>query len=153
MQNLFAQLQSGALMCPASGQALAINAAQTQLTTPDGCYRYPLLGGTVPVLLLDEEAMREYAAASARMTGEYAPAAPVARRSLPLRLLRRLIYFRGEPTVKDYRTQASVDACARVVTGQPANAVCLSVGGGPGRCGEFTNVNIGPFPTMPSLAR
>lgn len=86
------------------------------------------------------------------MTAEYAEDKPAPRRSLPLRILRRLVYLRGEPQVSDYRTQASIDACARVLSGQPGDAVCLSVGGGPGRCGDFTNVNLGPFPNVDVVA-
>lgn len=152
MQDVLAQIKSGALVCPRSGQRLTLNEAGTRLLTLDGRHSYPLLNGTVPVLLLNEGAMQEYAASSARMVGEYAESQPVRHRSLPLRMLRRLVYLRGEPQVSDYRTQASVDACARVVTGQPDDAVCLSIGGGPGCCGEFTNVNIGPFPQVDVVA-
>ena len=151
MQNVLDQIGSGALVCPQTGQRLAPDAAGRHLVTPDGLHHYPLLGGLVPVLLADPEAMAEYAADSARMASEYAPDPPAPRRSLPLRLLRRLVYRGGEPQVRDYRTQASADAADRVLTGQPAGAVCLSVGGGPGR-GEFTNVNIGPFPNVDVVA-
>ena len=152
MQDVLTQIQSGALVCPQSRQTLAVDAARTRLVTSDGRYSYPLLGETVPILLVDEEAMGEYAAGSARMTAEYAEDKPAPRRSLPLRILRRLVYLRGEPQVSDYRTQASIDACARVLSGQPSDAVCLSVGGGPGRCGDFTNVNLGPFPNVDVVA-
>ena len=154
MQSVANQIQSGVLVCPHSGQTLAPDETG-ELVTPDGGFRYPLIGGTVPVLLREAEAMQEYAGDSPRMTAEYT-AMPAPRRSLPLRLLRRVVYqlaYRSrEPKVHDYRTQASIDACARVVTGQPEDAVCLSVGGGPGRCGRFTNVNIGPFPNVDVVA-
>jgi len=146
MQDVLTQIQSGALVCPQSRQTLAVDAARTRLVTSDGRYSYPLLGETVPILLVDEEAMGEYAAGSARMTAEYAEDKPAPRRSLPLRILRRLVYLRGEPQVSDYRTQASIDACARVLSGQPGDAVCLSVGGGPGRCGDFHQRQPRPVP-------
>lgn len=151
MQDVFAQIKNGALVCPRSGQTLALDEARTRLVTPDGCY-YPLRDGVVPVLLVDPEAMREYAGSSARMVSEYAEVKTPPRRSLPLRILRRLVYRGGEPQVSDYRTQASVDAAAKVLAGQPADALCLSVGGGPGRCGGFTDVNIGPFPNVDVVA-
>lgn len=152
MQDVPAQIKSGALRCPRSGQTLAPDEARARLVTPDGRESYPLLDGLVPILLVDAEAMREYAGDSARMAREYAPAQPAPRRSLPLRILRRLVYGGGGPQVSDYRTSASVAAADRVVTGQPAEAVCLSIGGGPGRCGDFTNVNIGPFPNVDVVA-
>jgi len=151
MQDVLAQIKSGALVCPRSGQTLVMDEAQAHLVTPDGCSRYLLLNGTVPILLVDEEAMRDYAGDSARMTAEYAQEKPALRRSLLLRLLRRLVYRGGEPQVSDYRTQASVDAADRVLTGTPADAICLSVGGGPG-LGAFTNLNIGPFPNVDVVA-
>lgn len=151
MQDVSAQLFSGALVCPQSGQRLAGDSTGERLVTPDGRFSYPLLNGTVPILLADAEAMREYAGDSARMTAEYAEDRPAPRRSLPLRILRRLVYRGGEPQVSDYRTQASVDAADKVSAGQPDDAVCLSIGGGPGR-GEFTNVNIGPFPNVDVVA-
>ncbi len=151
MQDISAQLVSGALVCPRSGQRLATDAAGEHLVTPDGRYSYPLLNGTVPILLVDEEAMREYAGGSARMTAEYAEDKPAPRRSLPLRIMRRLVYRGGEPQVSDYRTQASIEAAEKVLVGQPAEAVCLSIGGGPGRA-EFTNLNIGPFPNVDVVA-
>lgn len=150
MQDVLAQIQSGTLVCPRSGQKLTMDAARTRLVTPDGRYEYPLLDGTVPVLLVDPEAMREYVGGTP-MDREYMQVKPPPRRSLPLRILRRLVYRGGEPKLSDYRTQASVDAAAKVLAGQPAEAVCLSVGGGPGR-GEFTNLNIGPFPNVDVVA-
>ena len=152
MQNVLTQISSGALVCPQTGQKLVPDATERHLVTPDGLHRYPLLGGLVPVLLADPEAMREYAAGSARMTGEYSPEPPASRRPPVLRLLRRLVYRGGEPRVRDYRTQASVDAADQVLAGQPEGSVCLSVGGGPGRSGAFTNVNIGPFPNVDVVA-
>lgn len=152
MQNVPDQIHSGALVCPQTGQTLAPDASGLHLVTPDGLHRYPFLGGLVPVLLADAGAMAEYAADSARMTGEYAPDRPAPRRSLGLRLLRRLVYRGGEPQARDFRTQASADAAHQVLVGQPALSVCLSVGGGPGRSGDFTNVNIGPFPNVDVVA-
>ena len=151
MQTVTAQLQSGVLVCPQSGQALTVDGAGLRLVTPDQRYSYPFLNGTVPVLLADEEAMRGYAGDSPQMTREYTESAP-ARRSLLLRLLRCLVYRGKEPQVRDYRTQASIDACRTVTEDQPANAVCLSIGGGPGRTEGFTNVNIGPFPHVDVIA-
>ena len=151
MQDVLAQINSGTLVCPQSRQTLALDETGVRLTTPDGRYSYPLLDGAIPVLLADEEAMREYVGANPRMVGEYTEVKAAPRRSLLLRMLRRLVYWRGQPKVDDYRTQASIDACARVFSGQPDEAVCLSVGGGPGR-GEFTNVNIGPFPNVDVVA-
>lgn len=151
MQDVLAQIKSGALVCPRSGQTLATDAARTRLVTPDGRCQYPLLEGSVPVLLVDEKAMREYVG-GAQMVREYTEVNAPPRRSLPLRLLRRLVYRGGEPQVSDYRTQASVDAADKVLAGQSAEAVCLSVGGGPGRCEDFTNVNIGPFPNVDVVA-
>jgi SAM-dependent methyltransferase len=152
MQDVLSQIKSGALVCPRSGQMLATDAARTRLVTPDGRYQYPLLEGSVPILLVDEEAMREYVGGGAQMIREYTEAKTPPRRSLPLRILRRLVYRGGEPQVSDYRTQASVDAADKVLAGQPAGAVCLSIGGGPGRGGEFTNVNIGAFPNVDVVA-
>lgn len=152
MQNVLAQIQSGVLVCPQSGQTLALDDTQEHLVTPDGCYAYPMLDKTVPVLLADAALMQEYAGGSAQMTREYQADKPVRHRSLPLRILRTLVYRRGEPQVSDYRTQASIDACDQVVNGHPDEAICLSIGGGPGRCGSFTNVNIGPFPNVDVVA-
>lgn len=152
MQNALAQIRSGTLVCPRSGQTLTVDESQADLVTPDGRYRYPLLDGTTPVLLEDEAAMREYVGANARMVSEYMESSPVRRRSWLLRLLRRLVYRGREPRVEDYRTQASIDAANRVLSRQPENAVILSIGGGPGRVGDFTNVNIAPFPNVDVVA-
>lgn len=151
MQTIAAQLQSGALVCPQSGQTLAMDETGTRLVTPDGRCHYPLLNGTVPVLLADEEAMRQYAGDSPQMTREYTDSPPI-RRSLFLRLLRRIVYWGREPQANDYRTQASIDACEKVMGGQPDETLCLSIGGGPGRTEGFTNVNIGPFPNVDVVA-
>jgi SAM-dependent methyltransferase len=151
MQTVTAQIQSGALVCPQSGQTLVVEDTGTRLVTPDGRYRYPLLNGTVPVLLTDEEAMRQYAGDSPRMTSEYIDSKPVHRSPLK-RLLRFLAYRGREPQVRDYRTQASIDASEKVLSGQSGEVVCLSIGGGPGRAGDFTNVNIGPFPNVDVVA-
>ena len=151
MQSVAAQIESGALVCPQSGQRLTVDEPGTRLVTPDGRFHYPLLHGTVPVLLVDEDAMREYAGESPQMTCEYTGTAPV-RRSRLKRLLRRLVYRGREPQVRDYRTQASIEACRQVTEDQPEGAVCLSIGGGPGRTEGFTNVNIGSFPNVDVVA-
>ncbi len=151
MQTIAAQLQSGALVCPQSGQTLTLDNSGERLTTPDQHYSYPMLNGTVPVLLADEEAMHRYAGDSPQMTYEYTASEPV-RRSPFLRLLRRIVYRGREPQANDYRTQASIDACEKVMGGQPDKTLCLSIGGGPGRAVGFTNLNIGPFSNVDVVA-
>ena len=84
MQNVPTQISSGALVCPQSGQRLVGDSTGERLVTPDGRFSYPLLNGTVPILLADEGAMREYAGDSARMTAEYAEDRSAPRRLLPL---------------------------------------------------------------------
>lgn len=45
-----------------------------------------------------------------------------------------------------------MDACRKVTEDPPEEALCLSIGGGPGRAEGFTNVNIGPFPNVDVVA-
>lgn len=96
MQTVAAQLQSGVLVCPQTGQRLIMEEGGAQLVTVDHRFRYPLLNGTVPVLLVDAEAMREYGGDSPQMTRAYTESRPV-RRSPLKRLLRWLIYRGREP--------------------------------------------------------
>ncbi len=54
----------------------------------------------------------------------------------------------GPFLANDYRTRKSLDALNSVLD-VPADAICISIGGGPGRAHDrLVNVNIGPFPNV-----
>jgi SAM-dependent methyltransferase len=55
--------------------------------------------------------------------------------------------------VPDYRKKSSAEAVARIFDSQSADALCLSIGGGPGRCHPaLVNLNVGPFPNVDVVA-
>lgn len=146
MLDVMKQIEEGKLVCPVSGQRLSLDPAGQRLVTPDGEHSYPMHNGQVPILLADPAALAEYVTASAKMNEEYsAEPNPLSLNVLLIRVQKLL--------VPDYRKRSSVEAAARIFDGQPAQALCLSIGGGPGRCHPaLVNLNVGPFPNVEVVA-
>jgi SAM-dependent methyltransferase len=95
-----------------------------------------------PILLLDQEWGRRYLADSAGMLDEYAEE----------KVSRGLSYWERRRR-QDYRTKDALEAFEEVVGSAPADAICLSIGGGPAWIHpNLTNLNIGPFPNVHVVA-
>lgn len=123
MLSIDEQLRRGALVCPRSHQRLSRRGGS--LETPDGAHSYPLRQG-VPVLLRDPGRVAEDLAADrGAMVAEYEQA----RRPS---FLQRL-YRRAMTSIGDFRSTSSRLAFQSLFEGLPADALCLSIGGGPGR--------------------
>lgn len=139
------QISRGILVCPRTRQRLAINFQESVIESSDGAHRYAFRNGEVPILLADPKWASTYALESARMVEEYDAAAVQTSRSLFFRLKALLL--------QDYRTQASKDAFKWIFEGLPADAVCVSVGGGPTRADpRLLNLNLGPFKNVDVVA-
>jgi SAM-dependent methyltransferase/uncharacterized protein YbaR (Trm112 family) len=144
MLTLAEQIQSRRLVCPITRQPLVYTGAE--LVTRDGERRYPLLDG-VPLLIGGEHGQSEYRTKTTSPATEQ-PGRRQRFKSQMQSLLRRLLACGG-----DHRSGPSLQAFAKAIVEQPAGALCLSVGGGPGRAHpKLVNLNIGLFPNVDVVA-
>jgi uncharacterized protein YbaR (Trm112 family) len=129
------QVARGALVCPVTRSRLSAN--NGHLVTTDGDRRFRVVDG-VPVLLPDADAADAYLSEEAgAMANEY-------RQALGLVGVRRR--FDGWVNRRHTRPPALAKALREVVWEQPADAIVLSIGGGPDRWGDhITNLNIDRF--------
>ena len=127
------------LICPVTREPLARSADGQWVTTPRGDRTYPLVRGSVPVILRNPELAAQYAARSEGMSAEYTEQAVAQRHALWPRIKTRLNY--------DFRSERSRAAFDRVFAA--ANGFHLAIGGGPTRAHPtHVNLNIGPFPNV-----
>jgi SAM-dependent methyltransferase/uncharacterized protein YbaR (Trm112 family) len=144
MMDVFTQIEIGKLVCPVTRQRLVADRQRGCLVTADGRRSYPLVNGTVPVLLVDPDATAAYAGESQKMNEEYAEHFTSVTTWLT-KIQQRFI--------SDYRSKSSATAPFRVMDRLPAEALCLSIGGGPSRCHpRLVNLNVGPFPNVEVVA-
>lgn len=136
MLDIATQIDRGLLVCPRTRQPLTMEG--DRLVTRDGSHAYPFEAG-VPILVADQRAHARYTEGNAgAMVQEY--------RSRPrTSLLRR--WFQGLRRLGgDHRSPASERAFEEVIARQSANALCVSIGGGPQRAHpNLVNLNIGAF--------
>jgi SAM-dependent methyltransferase len=128
------QIAQRRLVCPVTLHPLLWN-GDNELVTEEG-QRYQVSSG-VPLLHTDAAARAAYRTqGEGSMHREYElPPSPVRRQ---LQKLTRLS--------SDYRSAHASEALAQVTSSMPPEALCLSVGGGPGRAHPcLTNLNIDPF--------
>lgn len=138
------QINLGTLVCPRTKKLLIIE--DKHLTTADGTQRYELLG-SVPILLANRAEAEQYVNASQEMVTAYQGTAT------PRGFIGRLRHGLDQILRRDFRTAGSVEACRDLFDSQVPHAVCISIGGGPGRCHpRLINVNIGAFPNVDVVA-
>lgn len=127
-------------MCPRTHQTLVL--CDGRLVTEDGRHAYPLSDG-VPRLLSDPAACDAYLSENdATMVSEYRRLAFPSWRSKLHSMLAR-----------DFRTKEATDAFAEAIERQPADALCLSIGGGPTRAHpSLVNINIAAFANVDVVA-
>lgn len=146
MMDVFRQIEEGRLVCPVTFQRLEIDSSRQWVRTVDGTRSYPLVQGLVPVMQPDPEAFADYLTASDKMTAEYCAQPPRFSLEVLLNKVQKLL-------IPDYRKRSSVAAVERIFGRQPSDALCLSIGGGPGRSHPMlVNLNIGPFPNVEVVA-
>lgn len=146
MLEVAQQLANGSLVCPETLQPLHVSAAGDVLVTVDGCRTYPYHEGRVPILLVDTAALEGYVTASDKMNVEYSEQPNPLSLTMILNKIQKLL-------VPDYRKKSSVKAVSDVFDNQGTAALCLSVGGGPGRShSSLVNLNVGPFPNVEVVA-
>jgi SAM-dependent methyltransferase len=135
------QVLSGRLVCPKTHRRLIFSG--DTLTTEDGSWSYPLIGGA-PVLLPDPQRVAGYLTEeSGRMVEEYARSPGLLQSAF-----RRMIQAVG-----DLRSEESQEAFRASLAGLPDEALCVSVGGGPARVHPaLVNLNIGAFPNVDIVA-
>jgi len=145
-------LEKGALVCPATKQALAFDPDAQRLVTADGARSYALVDSGVPILLEDPKGFdRDLSSSSMTKTYGRMEAAPSggSRRNLRERLRHKL----DVSMAKDYRAEASIAAFDTPLEGLVEDAIVLSVGGGPMRFRPcFTNLNMAPFANVDIVA-
>jgi len=131
------QIESGAIVCPASRQRLHLDANRL-LATPDGAISYGVSASGVPMLITNAQLLEQYARSSEQMNREYTAQHLQSEQRWTTRIRRN-----------DYRTRASILAAAAVLEGLDDGAACVSIGGGPTRADpRYINLNIGPFPNV-----
>lgn len=146
MLDVREQIASGSLVCPVSRQPLQVTVAGDALTTTDGSRTYPFLNGRVPILLADPSLLEGYVTASDKMNEEYSAEKNPLSLNVILNRVQKML-------VPDYRKRSAVAAVSKIFDRQPTSALCLSIGGGPGRCHPaLVNVNVGPFPNVEVVA-
>jgi SAM-dependent methyltransferase/uncharacterized protein YbaR (Trm112 family) len=136
------QIATGKLVCPRSKKRLFLDEKNSCLITDDKSAKYPLLNGSIPILLADQEWADEYTSSS---SAEKEPYPAESESSILGKLKTRLL--------RDHRTNSSVAAFTSVIASAPEDALCLSIGGGPDRkCPNLVNLNIEPFPGVDVVA-
>ncbi len=137
------QLALGILVCPNSKSRLALS-SEHQLTNEFKNRQYPLINGTVPILLLDEIKMVSYARSNEKMNIEYSDK-EVKKNSFFDKIKSKIS--------PDYRTKASKEALESLFENISDEKLAISIGGGPARINQkVTNLNIGPFPNVDVVA-
>ena len=143
--DIIAQIERGILICPQTRQPLYISSDRRWLATMDNTRRYRFLDGKTPILLADQKWAEEYASSSKKMNEAYSPDGMAKRNSLFHRLRCQL--------TSDYRTESSKQALVGLFRGLSADALCISIGGGPTRADpRLFNLNIAPFPNVDVVA-
>jgi SAM-dependent methyltransferase/uncharacterized protein YbaR (Trm112 family) len=146
MLDVLQQIENIQLVCPVTRQPLRVDATGETLLTADGSRSYPFHDGRVPILLADPAALAGYVTASAKMNEEYNAASNPFSLNVLLDRVQKLL-------VPDYRKRSAVAEVSRIFDRQPEGALCLSIGGGPGRSHpQLVNLNVGPFPNVEVVA-
>lgn len=141
MKPMAAQIESGALISPTSGLPLRFGTDKQCLLSDDGSESFPFLNGTVPVLLNDPQWAARYAADAPHMLDEYRAANGT------------MAAKRRRPRDRGIYSARAASAMRSVFDPLPDSALCLSIGGGPGRAHpSLCNLNIGPFPNVDIIA-
>ncbi len=143
--DIHEQIESGKLVCPKTKKPLKLSADREWLTTDDETERYRLINRRVPVLLIDEAWADQHISASERMIKEYDAKTRDKKPSLVACLKAKM--------VQDYRNPACRIAFQSIFDSQSADALYLSVGGGPTRPHpKLVNLNLGLFPNVEVVA-
>lgn len=146
MMDVCTQIDEGRLVCPVTLQRLVLDAERKCLKTADGTRSYPLAQGQVPIMQPDPEAFADYLTASDKMNAEYSDRPERFSLNVLLNKVQKIL-------VPDYRKRSSIAAVERIFGQQPPAALCLSIGGGPGRSHPMlVNLNVGPFPNVEVVA-
>jgi hypothetical protein len=134
------QIERKLLVCPLTHQPLRI--IDGWLETIDGTYRHRFING-VPHLFRDARIQQEYLQSDGGKMGcEYRAARPHRFRSF----VRSISSF-------DFRSEESKQAFLSTFSDLPADALCISIGGGPTRPDPiFVNLNIDAFPNVDIVA-
>jgi SAM-dependent methyltransferase len=142
MLDLDVQVAQRRLVSPGTRVPLAHEGRS--LRTVDGRHVYPVVAG-VPILLSDPSRISAtLEAQDGAMVREYAAPPPGRLRGLYQRLL---------AAPGDQRTRASHRAFEDLFSDLPADALCLSIGGGPRRIRpELVNLNLAAFPNVDIVA-
>ena len=140
------QLRSKKMVSPVTHKPfLQSSLAEMTIETEDKMERYRVLPGGIPVLVADEESAAVYSSSSDRMNREYTATRKNWLRSAVTKLKQKL--------GADFQTVASRQAMDRIFDGLPADALCVSIGGGPLRAHErLVNLNIGNVPNVDVVA-
>jgi SAM-dependent methyltransferase len=143
MLSILEQLAQGKLVCPQTHQPLEM--LNEAIATRSGTPRYPCIEG-VPILLAGAEQRQAYhQEQEGAMFAEYQRTAPPSR---VLAAVDRLVASQG-----DFRNPAASAAFEAIVVQQPADALCLAVGGGPTRAHpNLVNLNIDRFANVDVVA-
>jgi SAM-dependent methyltransferase len=142
MLDLDTQIALKRLVSP--GTRVPLTHEGRSLRTVDGRQVYPVVSG-VPILLADPSRITALLAAQdGAMVREYEAPPPGRLRGL----YQRLVAAPG-----DQRTRASHRAFEGLFSDLPADALCLSIGGGPRRIRpELVNLNLAAFPNVDIVA-
>jgi Methyltransferase domain len=135
IMDIIDQIQAGKLRCVRTGMTLSLGGGGEILVTGDGQSRYSMARGTVPVVLKNENNIRELLERNEEMETEYNAPNFYQR-------LRNFLY-------KDYNSRDFMAVFDKTIKNRSVSDVIISVGGGPMRGGpHVTNLNIGPFPNV-----
>lgn len=135
MLDISQQIKSGRLVSPVSHEPLELIPEGGALVAKYSGRVFRLLNGRVPILLSDEEWAERYVAEASRMLAEYENAEATAAAPPGNKGRKRSVY-----------AEKASAAARGLLDALPDAALCLSIGGGPGRVHpKLCNLNIGPF--------
>lgn len=143
--DIFQQIESGIIVSPRSGKRLKLSEDSASVITEDMSESYPLYQGRTPILFEDASWAESYIQASDNIKIEYS-GEYLAKRSSCLSKIK-------EKLLQGCRNRESEKAFDNIFNNVSENAICLSVGGGPGRSHpKLINLNVGPFPNVEIVA-
>jgi uncharacterized protein YbaR (Trm112 family)/SAM-dependent methyltransferase len=131
MIPIIKQIKLGYIVCPITKQRLSFS--DGELVSEDKSYKYTLVDG-IPVLLKDKELKIAYFHRSDCVG---------VKSSSINKVYADLIYYISRMMRRTYPCQNATLAFEKVISNKDENALCLSIGGGPGKPHpNLTNVNL-----------
>lgn len=141
--DILEQIGAGRLVSPRTHEELEFDSEENVLVGRTTGERFAMWDKRVPILLKDVQWAKKYVDASPEMLGQYC--GKTGERPAKRRWSRK--------SVGSLYAARANNAMNSILDPQPADAICLSIGGGPTRAHpRLCNLNLGPFANVDLVA-